>query len=202
MKASTLLLAILITPATASAMAPNFQYDYLDLGHVRVQPEGSNAGSGPFADFSYSIIDGIQFRGSYSTVSYPLAVKYNNYAVGLTGEDRLNDTTDVYTDVLYVNDRYNHLGTFVSDDGYRLTIGLRHHPWGWEHIELDGYVAHNFIGASYGGAGSQSTFLPQTSNELGVGALFNMTSWLSLGLVLARDSTHTETTTLKLRLYF
>ena len=203
MKPSVLMFAVLLAPAPAFAAAPNFQYDYLDLGHARVQPQGSSTGSGPFADLSCSIIDTVQIRGSYSTLSYPLGVKYNDYSLGLTGEDRITDSTDVYTDLLYINDRYDHLGTYVSDNGYRLAIGLRHHPWNWDRLEFDGYLAHNFIGATIGrGAGSQSFYLPQSSNEVGVGAMFDATSWLSLGLVVARDSTQTEITTLKLRLYF
>lgn len=202
MKASALLL-VLLAPATALAAGPGFQYDYLELGHLRIQPDGGQTGNGPYADFSYSIMDAIQFRASYASLSYPLAVSYKDYSLGLTGEAAITGDTDVYTDVLYVDDRYDHLGRYVSDDGYRLAIGLRHHPWGWERMELDGYVAHNYLGTGYvPGAGSQATYLPQSSNEAGVGAMFNATHWLSLGLLVSRNSTHDVSTSLKLRLYF
>ncbi|MGE5624386.1 MAG: hypothetical protein ACM3ZT_02440 [Bacillota bacterium] len=202
MKAYVFLLCLL-APLPAFAASANFQYDYLDIGHLRLQPEGGSTGSGGFADLSYSVIDGVQFRADYASLSYPLAVSYKDYSVGFTGEEPLNSQTDIFTDVLYVNDRYNHLGNYISDDGYRLAIGFRHHPWAWDRLEVDGYLAHNFVGASYGaGAGSPSAFLPQSSNEVGLGLMFNATSWLALGAVVARDSTHTETTTLRLRLYF
>jgi hypothetical protein len=201
-KALALLLALL-APATALAAGPGFQYDYLELGHLRTQADGGQAGSGPYVDFSYSIMDAIQFRAGYASLDYPLAVSYKDYSLGLTGEAAISGSTDVYTDVLYVNDRYDHLGNIVSDDGYRLAIGLRHRPWGWEWMELDGYVAHNYLGTGYGAAaGSQAAYLPQSSNEVGVGAMFNATHWLSLGLLVTRDSTHDVSTSLRLRLYF
>jgi hypothetical protein len=201
-KASVLLFSLL-APATALAAGPNFQYEYLELGHLRAQPDGGPTGSGPYADFSYSIMDAIQFRAGYASLSYPLGVSYKDYSLGVTGEAAVNDSTDVYTDILYVNDRYDHLGHSVSDDGYRLAIGLRHRPWGWEWMELDGYLAHNYLGTGYSpGAGSQAVYLPQSSNEAGVGTMFNATHWLSLGVWVARDSTHNMSTSLKLRLYF
>jgi len=198
-----LALLLLFLPVTAFAASPNFQYDYLDLGHLRVQPDGSAIGSGGYGDLSYSIIDGVQFRGSYATLNFPLGVTYKDYTVGFTGEEPVTPTTDIYTDLLYVDDRYDHLGQYVSDSGYRLAIGLRHHPWAWDRLELDGYLAHNFISTSYGaGAGNQTAYLPQSGNEAGVGFLVNATSWLAAGATVARDSNHDQTTMLRLRLYF
>lgn len=202
MKARALLLLALLAPVAAEAASANFQYDYLDLGRTRLQPDGGTSGSGPFLDLSYSLIEGIQFRGSYASLKFPGGVSYKDYTLGFTGEEPITPTTDVYTDLLYVNDRYDNLGSFVSDNGYRLAIGLRHHPWGLERLEFDGYVAHNFLGVSGTGAASPTAFLPQSTNEVGVGALFDATSWLSLGLTVARDSSQAQTTTLKVRLYF
>ena len=200
MKAPALLLIALLAPAAAQAATANFPYDYVDLGRLRVLPDGSPSGSGPSLDLSYTLIDGIQFRGSYASLKYPAGVSYKDYTAGFSGEEPFTATTDVYTDLLYINDRYEQLGSSVSDDGYRLAIGLRHHPWGWERLEFDGYLAHNYLNTSV--AAAPGVYLPQSSNELGIGALFDVTPWLSLGFTLARDSNQAQTTDLKLRLYF
>lgn len=200
MKVPALLLLALLAPAAAEADIANFQYDYVDLGRLRVLPDGLPSGSGPSLDLSYTLIDGIQFHGSYASLKFPAGVSYKDYTAGFTGEEPVTPTTDVFTDLLYIDDRYEHLGSSVSDDGYRIAIGLRHHPWGWERFEVDGYVAHNYLSTSV--ASAPGVYLPQSSNELGIGALFDVTPWLSVGLTLARDSNQAETTDLKVRLYF
>lgn len=200
---TALLLCVLLAPATALADTHNFQYDYLDLGHVRGQTDNGPSGGGGFADLSVSFLDDVQFRASYASLSYPLGVSYKDYTVGFTGESALNDRVDVYSDVLYVDDRFSRLGHSISDDGYRLAVGLRAHPYDIQWMEVDGWLAHNWLSVNYDpAAGSQQAFLPQSGNELGVGVLFQPLSWLGLGASYAHDSSHASTTTVRVRFYF
>jgi hypothetical protein len=173
---------------TAWADRANFGYDYLDLGHVAQAPQNGNNTSSPYGDLSYSIIDGLQLRASYSRLdtSATPGAKGKDYTLGLTGEAPVDDLTDIYTDLLYVNDQTTDAGVSTTTNGYRLAVGLRHRlPYGFE---LDGYLAHNY--------------LDTPSNEAGLVLLYDATSWLSVGIGYAHDSSYTNTTTLKLRLYF
>jgi hypothetical protein len=192
-----------LAPLPALADAPNFQYQYLEVGHQHIGLEGSPSGTGSYIDLAYTVVDSVQFRASYASISYPGGVSYKDYSAGFTGEDPLSDSTDVFTDVLYVNDRYDYLGKYVSDDGYRLAIGIRQRPWKLQGLDLEGWLARNFLGATtVPGAGSQQTYLPQASNEIGVGALYDVTHWLALGLRFTHDSQYTNTTSLRVRFYF
>jgi hypothetical protein len=188
-KTSAFLLIAVFVSAPAMATAPNFSYDYLDIGHVSQSPDNGQSGKGAFADFSYSIFDSVQARASYSHLDYsttPFGSTAKDYTLGVTGESPVSDSTDVYTDILYVNDRLASRGVITTADGYRLAVGLRHRAV--QRLELDAYLAHNFLNTP--------------SNEAGVGLLFDATSWLSLGLSYAHDSVYTNTTTLRVRLYF
>ena len=185
-KLPALVLIALLAPTAALADQVNFRYDYLDLGHVSQSPQTGNNATGPYGDLSYSIMDGLQLRASYERLDLGGGTKGKDYSLGVTAESRVNDTTDVYTDVLYVNDQLTNLGISTTANGYRLAVGMRHRlPYGFE---LDGYLAHNY--------------LDTPSNEAGLGVLYDATSWLSLGLGYAHDSSYTNTTTLKLRFYF
>lgn len=185
-----MLLAVLLAPTTAFAVAPNFQYDYLDLGHVRLSPQGGQDGSGPFADLSYSILDAVQFRAGYQRLAYgnlPGAPSYKDYDFGFTGESALSDSTDIYTDLLYLNHPSGIIGTSAAtDDGYRVAIGLRHRAW--SRLELDTWLAHDYLNVS--------------TNEVGVGVLVDATSWLALGASYAHANNQYNTLTLRVRLYF
>lgn len=186
MKSSALLILALLAPATALADAPNFAYDYLDVGHSDFKPDNGQSGSGPYADLSYSIFDSVQLRASYTRLSYPGNQSAKDYTAGFTGESRVDDRTDVYTDLLYLNDRTTTAGVSTTLTGGRLAVGLRHRLV--QRVELDGYLAHSTLGSS--------------SNEVGVGVLVDATSWLSFGLSYVHDSLYDNTTTLKARLYF
>lgn len=186
MKASALLFFALLAPTAALADAPNFKYDYLDLGHASYKPDGGQSGTGAYADLSYSIFDGVQIRAGYTHLSYPGNQSAKDYTVGFTGESPLNATTDVYTDILYLNDRVTTTGVASTQTGGRLAVGLRHRLV--ERLELDTVLAHSTLGSS--------------SNEVGVGLLVDATSWLSFGVSYAHDSLYDNTTTLRVRLYF
>jgi hypothetical protein len=200
---TVLFLATLLAPAAALADTHVFRYDYLDLGHVHGQADGGPSGGGAFADLSASFLDDVQFRARYASLSYPLGVSYKDYAFGFTGESAIDDQVDVYSDVLYVDDRFSRLGHSVSDNGYRLAVGLRGHPHGIQWMEVDGWFAHDWLSADYDpAAGSQQAFLPQSGNEIGLGVLFQPLTWLGLGASFAHDGSHANTTTLRVRLYF
>jgi len=180
-----LLLALLVP---AAVWADDFKYDYVDLGHASLAPQGGQDGSGAFVDVSYTVFYQLQLRAGYSHLDYsttPSDITAKDYTFGITGESVLTADTDVYTDLLYLSDS-SHQTSSSTDDGYRLAIGLRH--WALPHLELDGYLAHNYLTLS--------------SNEAGVAALYDLTPWLSLGAVFAHDSLHTNTTSLELRAYF
>lgn len=189
MKPSILMLIAMLAPATAMATAPNFDYDYLDLGHVSLSPDNGQSGKGPYADLSYSIFDSVQARASYTRLNYDSTAgspTAKDYTLGVTGESPVTATTDIYTDVLYINQRVTTKGVSATNDGYRLAIGLRHRAM--QRLELDAYLAHNFLDSG--------------SNELGAGFLVDATPWLSLGASFAHDSLYSNTTTLRVRLYF
>ncbi|HEY3643885.1 MAG TPA: hypothetical protein VGM16_00990 [Gammaproteobacteria bacterium] len=197
------LLACLLAPLSAFADTHVFDYDYLEAGHARYQPDGGEAGSGSYADLSYSFLDDVQFRASYGSLSFPQAVSYKDYSIGITGESAINTQTDVYTDLLYLNDRYDHLGRRVTDDGYRLAVGVRHHPYKLEWMEVDGWLAHNWLSATANpAAGTQQAFLPPSSNEIGASVMFQPLHWLSFGLGYAHAFNAGNTTSLKIRFYF
>ncbi|HEV7166172.1 MAG TPA: hypothetical protein VGO35_12400 [Gammaproteobacteria bacterium] len=189
MKPSVLILIMLLAPTSAMAVAPTFDYDYLDLGRVSLSPDNGQSSKGPYTDLSYSIFDSVQARASYTRLDYdstPGGPTAKDYTLGLTGESAVSEGTDVYTDLLYLNERTTTNGVSTTDDGYRLVIGLRHRAF--QRLEVDGYLAHNFLDSG--------------SNEVGVGFLFEATSWLSFGASYAHDSLYTNTTTLRVRLYF
>ena len=186
MKLSAFCLLALLAPATALADQANFRYDYLDLGHVSQAPQTGNNATGPYADLSYSIFDGVQLRASYDRLDLGTGAKGKDYTLGFTGESPINENTDVYTDIFYVNDQVIDAGVSATENGYRLAVGLRHRlPY---RFELDGYLAHNYLDTA--------------TNEAGLGLLYDATTWLSFGVGYAHDSAYTNTTTLKLRLYF
>lgn len=185
-RASTLLLCLLLVPLRALAADPVFSYDYLEIGHQHLTPQTSESGSGTYADLSYTILDKVQVRAGYDRYTYPLDVQYKDYSIGISGETAISDSTDAYTDLLYLNNRYEQLTTSSTDDGYRMAIGLRHRAWAW--VELDGYVAHDY--------------LAQSSNEAGVAIWFTPIPHAALGLGYAHDSLYNNTASLKLRLYF
>lgn len=189
MKTSALLLLTAFVSAPAMATAPNFDYDYLDIGHISQSPDNGQSSKGPYADFSYSIFDSVQARVSYTRLDYSSTAgspTAKDYSLGVTGESPVSDTTDAYTDLLYINDRVTTHGVSTTQDGYRLAVGLRHRAL--QRLELDGYLAHDFLNTPV--------------NEAGVGLLFDATPWLSLGLSYAHDSVYTNITTLRIRLYF
>ncbi len=186
MKAPLFLCLALLLPAAASATNPNFQYDYLDLEHLSMSPTNGKDGKGPAADFSYTVLDGVQFRAGYQRFTFDNSLLTGkDYDFGFTGEDGINDTTDIYTDVLYLNHSKAPAST-GTESGYRIGIGLRHRAW--QRVEVDGYVAHDFLDTSM--------------NEVGVGLMVDATSWLAFGVAYAHDNTQTSTTALRLRLYF
>ena len=198
-----LLSCLLLAPLPALADTHVFDYDYLDVGHARSTPDGGQAGSGSYADLSYSFLDDVQFRASYGSLSYPLAVSYKDYSVGLAGESAINARTDVYTELLYLNYRYDHLSHFVTDDGYRIAVGIRHHPYTLDWMEVDGWLAHNWLSAVTNPvAGKQQAFLPPSSSEIGAGVMFQPIHWLSFGLSYAHAFNTGNTTSLKVRFYF
>jgi hypothetical protein len=200
---SIALLCLLLAPLPAFADTHVFDYDYLDVGHQRYQPDGGQSGSGSYVDLSYSFLDDVQLRAGYASLSFPLGVSYKDYGVGITGESSIDAQTDLYTDLLYINDRYDHLSHYVTDDGYRLAIGIRHHPYKLEWVELDGWLAHNWLSAdATPAAGSQQAFLPRSATELGAAVMFQPIHWLSFGLGYAHAFNSGNTTSLRLRFYF
>jgi outer membrane receptor protein involved in Fe transport len=198
-----LLACLLLAPLPALADTHVFDYDYLEVGHARSQPDGGASGSGTYADLSYSFLDDVQLRASYGTLSFPAAVGYKDYSIGISGESAINAQTDVYTDLLYINDRYDRLHRSVTDDGYRLAVGIRHHPHKLDWLELDGWLAHNWLSAVTDlEHDPQQAYLPQSSSEIGAGVLFQPIHWLSFGLSYAHAFNSGNTTSLRVRFYF
>ena len=183
---SIALLCLLLTPLSAFADTPVFKYDYLDLGHVSIDTQDSGKGSSVFADLSYSLMDSVQGVAGYQKPTYPGGVSSKDYYLGIAAEDGIDYRTDVYTDLLYLNHRDQTLNSTNTENGYRLEVGLRRRAW--ERIELDGWLAHNYLN--------------NASNEAGIGLLVDATSWLSVGLSYSHDSQFNNITSFRLRLYF
>lgn len=189
MKPSTLVLLVALAPAAALADNPNMKYDYLEAGRLNVSPQTDQNGTGPYVDLSYSIFDGVQITGSYARLSYdssPGKPTAKDYSFGFSGESPLDEDTDVYTDVLYLNDQTDTGGVHATDNGYRLEIGVRRalKPW----VELDGFLAHDYVNTP--------------DNEVGLGVMFNPLPWCAVGVSYAHNNAYINTTTLRLRLYF
>ena len=198
-----LLSCLLLLPLPALADTHVFDYDYLDVGHARYQPDGGPSGSGSYADLSYGFLDDVQLRVGYGSLNFPLGVSYKDYDIGLSGESAINEYTDVYTELLYLNDRYDYLGSYVTDDGYRVAVGVRHRPYKLQWMEVDGWLAHNWFSANTSPtAGPQQAFLPQSATEIGAGIMFQPIHWLSFGLSYAHDINSGNTTSLRVRFYF
>ena len=198
-----LLSSLLLLPLPALADTHVFDYDYLDVGHARYQPDGGPSGSGSYADLSYSFLDDVQLRAGYGSLDFPAAVSYKDYDIGLSGESAINPYTDIYTDLLYLNDRYDHLGNHVTDDGYRVAVGVRHQPYKLQWMEVDGWVAHNWMSAALSATGGpQQAFLPPSATEIGAGIMFQPIHWLSFGLSYAHAFNGGNTTDLRVRFYF
>lgn len=186
-RSTALLLSALLAPLPALADTPNFQYDYFEVGRMSVMPQGGNDAKGPYAVFSGTVLDAVQFRAGYQPLDYDTGgLSTKNYEVGFTGEDGLGERDDIYTHLLYVNHRLDNGTTITSDDGYRIEIGLRHRVI--DQLEFDGWLAHNYLTVS--------------SNEAGLGLMYNPLSWLGVGFSYAHDSEYTNTASLKLRFYF
>jgi hypothetical protein len=179
-------LCLLLIPLPALADTPNFKYDYLDVGHVTVMPQSSGNGSSTFADLSYSLMDAVQGVAGYQKPTYSGGLSSKDYYLGIAAEDGIDYRTDVYTDILYLNRRDQALSSATTENGYRLEVGLRRRVW--ERIELDGWLAHNYVN--------------NASNEAGVGLLVDAMSWLSVGVSYSHDSQFTNITSFRLRFYF
>lgn len=198
-----LLSCLLWLPLPALADTHVFDYDYLDIGHARYQADGGPSGAGSYVDLSYSFLDDVQLRAGYASLSFPEGVSYKDYTLGISGESAINADTDIYTDLLYLNDRYDHLGHYVTDDGYRVAVGVRHHPYKLQWMEVDGWLAHDWLSAATSPVGgAQQAFLPQSATEIGAGILFQPIHWLSFGLSYAHAFNSGNTTTLQVRFYF
>jgi len=198
-----LLACLVLVPLPSFADTHVFDYDYLDVSHQRYQPDGGASGSGTYADLSYSFLDDVQLRASYGTLNFPAGVSYKDYSLGVSGESAINPQTDVYTDLLYLNYSYDHLGQSITDDGYRVAVGVRHHPYSLTWMEVDGWLAHNWLSpGSNPAAGAQQAFLPQSASEIGAGVLFQPIHWLSFGLSYAHAFNSGNTTSLRVRFYF
>jgi hypothetical protein len=185
---ATLLGCFLLCPVVALAADP-FNYDYVDLGYQHQSLENGSTSKGPDLEVSYTIWSQLQVVGGYARLdtSAPISdIANHNYYAGIRGENNFSDSTDFFTDILYLNDHARYQGMGSSDDGYRLALGLRHLFNHW--VEFDGSLGHNW--------------LDQSSNDATVGLLLNATSWLAVGASYSHSSLTSNTSSLRLRIYF
>jgi len=186
--ATCLLCCLLLCPVMAVASDP-FNYNYVDLGYQHQSLTDSSTSKGPELALSYTLWSQLQAVAGYARLdtSAPVSNTTNdNYYVGIRGENTVGDSTDFYTDILYVDNHTSYQGVGSTNNGYRLALGLRHLLN--NRVEFDGSLGHNW--------------LDQSSNDATIGLLFNATSWLAVGLSYSHSSLTSNTSSLRLRLYF
>ncbi|MGH8398567.1 MAG: hypothetical protein ACRETA_10035 [Gammaproteobacteria bacterium] len=181
---------LLLLPLTVLAADP-FNYDYVEVNyqHQSLQNGSDATANGPGLEASYTIWNQLQIIGGYAHLdtSAPISdITNDNSYVGIRGESTYSDSTDFYTDILYLNNHSSYQGNSNNDDGYRVALGMRHLFNRW--IEFDGSVGHNS--------------LTQSSNDASVGLWVYATSWLSVGVDYTRNAVTSNTSRLLVRAYF
>ncbi|MDE2235213.1 MAG: hypothetical protein KGL13_06500 [Gammaproteobacteria bacterium] len=189
MKISAGLLAgLLLCPVVALAADP-FGYDYVELNYQHQSLDNGTTTNGPGMEVAYTVWNQLQLVGGYAHLhaSEPGSdITDNNYYAGIRGESNYTDSTDFYTDILYLNNRTSSQTGNSTDTGYRLAIGMRHLFSRW--IECDIVAGHNYLG--------------QSSNDGTIGLLFNATSWLAVGVSYSHNSVTNNTSSFRVRAYF
>jgi len=185
---AVLLGCLLLCPMMALA-ADSFNYDYVEVNYQHNSPDNGSTANGPGLAVAYTIWSEIQLVGGYARLnaSAPVSnITYENSYAGIRGETNFNESTDFYTDILYLNDRTEYQSTHTTNTGYRLAVGMRHLYNRW--IELDISAGHNSLN--------------QSSNDGTVGLLVNATSWLAVGVSYSHNSVTNNTSSLRVRAYF
>lgn len=183
-----LLIAALFCPAAVLAADP-FPYQYVELSYQHQAPQDGASIKGPGVDIAYTIFPALQLLGGYARLDAATPISsttYNDYFAGIRGESSYSNSTDFYTDILYLNNRQSYLGTHSTDNGFRLALGMRHlfTPW----LEFDGSLGHNW--------------LDQASNDATVGLLVNATGTFAVGLSFSHNSVTNNVVGLLARVYF
>jgi hypothetical protein len=177
-----------MTPVAVSAA--NFHYQYAELSYQRTTAHVGNGAKGPAIQFAYSF-SGMDLQllagvARLDTPASPADINGHNYWVGFRGEDSFGDNTDFYTDILYLNNRTTIQSSSNTDNGYQLTLGVRHRMA--QRLEFDASASHYY--------------LAQGINEAAVGLVFNATGHLALGISYAHNSLLDNTATLRFRVYY
>lgn len=183
-----LLGCILLCPTVALAADP-FNYNYVEINYSHQSLNNDSTANGPGIEAAYTVWSELQLIGGYahlSTSAIPSDITNNNYYAGIRGESNFNNSTDFYTDILYLNNRISYQSTNSTDTGYRLALGMRHLFSSW--VEFDASFGHNYVN--------------QSSNDGTVGLLFNVNSWLALGVSYTHNSVTNNTSSLRVRAYF
>lgn len=183
-----LLICALLLPAAAWAADP-FAYQYVELGYQHQAPQNGASIKGPRVDIAYTVFPALQLLGGYARLDAATPISsttYDDYFVGIRGESSYTDSTDFYTDIMYLNNHRNYLGAGSTDNGYRLALGMRHllTPW----LEFDGSIGHNW--------------LDQAANDATVGLVINATGRFAVGVNYSHSSVTRNTAGLLLRAYF
>lgn len=189
MKLSAVLFACLAL-APVAASAANFDYQYAELSYQRTAAHVGDGAKGPAVQFAYAF-SGMDLQllagvARLDTPASPADINNHNYWVGFRGEDSFGNDTDFYTDILYLNNRTAIQSRSSTDNGYKLTLGVRHRMA--SRFEFDASASHYY--------------LTQGINEAAVGIVFNATRRFALGLSYAHDSQLDNTTTLRFRVYY
>lgn len=189
MKISACLLACALLVPVAAVAADPFPYQYVELSYQHQAAQDGASVKGPGVDIAYTVFPALQLLGGYARLDAATPVSsttYNDYFAGIRGESSYSDTTDFYTDILYLNNRRSYLGNHSTDNGYRLALGMRHlfTPW----LEFDGSLGHNWLN--------------QASNDATVGLVINATGEFAVGVNYSHNSVTSNTAGLLLRVYF
>lgn len=185
-------LAILI-PMAANADAPSYNLVY--AGYAKGSVDGYSGGKGYAFGGSDEFYPNWYFAFDYNHNSYDGGYQTGgfftaDYTISLGAHMSLTDSMDLFGQVSYANDHWKQgpstnlfpgftVSTSETKSGYDLRLGIR--AMVSDNWELDAYLGHNDVGLL-------SHDHNNSENVGSVGAVYNITDQLAMGLNYARSS--------------
>lgn len=136
------LVALAATPARAADGVP---WSYVEAGYLNVDVDDlSESGDNYFVGASFGLGKHFHVIGQYTNGELAPDVDYTNWRVGFGWNGLLGDRADVVGEAYYLDESVDAPGVpSDSDNGYRLTAGVRFVPI--KMFEIDGFVHYTDI---------------------------------------------------------